>query len=437
MEDFLEEKKNVSSLAGCFAAKLAQNSGIGLETKKFTVSHAGKQHSYHLAHALLQLGVLQGFYTSSYVESPLLQSLILRSGNQFFSRRFKAGLASPYVHSHWGYELKEFWMRKRYGKTLAVQNQVYQRDTDFDLMMARKLPSLASTHFWGFQGSCHASLSAARASGKTAICELATAHVVQARKILSEEAKLLPEWADSIDNLYFPAAYEKRLEEEPFLADHVVAASRFTQWTLEASGLNPAKISVLPLGFEAEKIPFSQGVAGFGKRPLRLLYAGTVTQRKGIAYLLDAVEKFDKRDVELHIIGGIQGSGSAFLKRSHLYTHHLPVSQSELFARYGDYDALVLPTVFEGFGLVIVEAMAAGLPVITTSHSMGPDVITQAKNGYLVPIRDVEALVSSISALQKLTEPEYLQFRKEAREAALRFTWDRFRMELADLIRDF
>jgi glycosyltransferase involved in cell wall biosynthesis len=68
---------------------------------------------------------------------------------------------------------------------------------------------------------------------------------------------------------------------------------------------------------------------------------------------------------------------------------------------------------------------------------MGPDVITQAKNGYLVPIRDVEALVSSISALQKLTEPEYLQFRKEAREAALRFTWDRFRMELADLIRDF
>ena len=53
-------------------------------------------------------------------------------------------------------------MRKMQGKSLAVQNQVYQRDTDFDEMMARKLKGIKSTHFWGFQGSCHASLDAAK-----------------------------------------------------------------------------------------------------------------------------------------------------------------------------------------------------------------------------------------------------------------------------------
>lgn len=424
-------EKTFQAGAGQFAAKLPQNSVIGLETKKFTVSHAGKQHSYHLAKALLDLNLLEGFYTSSYIASPMLQNWVEKSGNTFFSRRFKKGLAAPYVHSHWGFELKEFWMRKMQGKSLAVQNQVYQRDTDFDQMLARKLARIPSSHFWGFQGSCHASLEAARNAGKVAICELATAHVVQARKILSEEARLQPEWADSLDNLYFPPAYEKRLEEEPFRADKVIAASGFTRWTLEESGVPKEKIEVLPLGFEADRIPFSLEHKDFENRPLRLLYAGTVTQRKGISYLLEAMEKLNAgRDIELHLIGGIQGSGEAFRKRKHLYHYHPAVSQLEMFQKYTEFDALVLPTVFEGFGLVIVEAMAAGLPVITTSHSMGPDVISNGKNGFLVPIRNSEALVQSISSLRSLSNEAYAEVRKQARGSASRFTWDQYALHL-------
>lgn len=431
-------KENVSSRSGYFGAKLAENSGFGLETQKFTVSHAGKQHSYHLAFALRQLGLLQGFYTSSYIESGLLQKLVLASGNSFFTRRFKEGLASPFVHSHWHYELKEMWMRKMQGKSLAVQNQVYQRDTDFDEMMARKMKGIRSTHFWGFQGSCHASLDAAKQSGKMAICELATAHVVQARKILSEEARLQPEWSDSIDNLYFPPAYEKRLEEEPFRADHVIAASQFTRWTLEETGVDPSRISVLPLGFEADKIPFSVESKGFENRPLRLLFAGTVTQRKGVSYLLEAMDSLPKdRSVELHFIGGIQGSGQAFHKRTELYTHHPAVSQMEMFRMYTEYDALVLPTVFEGFGLVIVEALAAGLPVITTPHSMGPDVIEQGENGWIVPIRDPKALADGIAQLRSKSDSAYARMREKARQSALRFTWERYGDALGTLVRLF
>lgn len=325
-------------------------------------------------------------------------------------------------------------MRKVQGKSLAVQNQVYQRDTDFDLMLARKMAEIPSTHFWGFQGSCHASLQAAKDTGKVAICELATAHVVQARKILTEEARHQPEWADSIDNLYFPAAYEKRLEEEPFRADKVIAASGFTRWTLEESGIPANRIEVLPLGFEADRIPFSLEHRDFENRPLRLLYAGTVTQRKGISYLLEAMEKMKAgRDIELHIVGGIQGSGDAFRKRKDLYTYHPAVSQLEMFQKYTEFDALVLPTVFEGFGLVIVEAMAAGLPVITTAHSMGPDVIVQAQNGWLVPIRNAAALAQAISSLRSLSNADYAELRNQARTAAGRFTWDQYAIHLKQL----
>ena len=420
-------KRKVSSPFGEFAAKLAQIFGTGLKTQKFTVSHAGKQHSYHLAYALRMFEKLQGFYTSSYIEQAWLQKLIAQSGNQFFTRRFKEGLAGPFVHSHWGFELKETIMRKLQGKSLAVQNQVYQRDVDFDQMMARKLPGIESSHFWGFQGSCHASLNAAKDTGKVAICELATAHVVQAKKILSEEAKLQPDWADSIDNLYFPPAYEKRLEEEPQRADIVIAASGFTKWTLTESGIPEKKIKVLPLGFEAEKIPFILPETGFSKRPLRLLFAGTATQRKGISYLMDAMKLIGQTpDIELHIVGGVQGSGTAFWKNKECFTYHNAVSQYEMFRLYQAYDALVLPTVFEGFGLVIVEAMAAGLPVITTSHSMGPEVIESEKNGWLIPIRDAKAIEKAIISLRNLDDDQYLQMRQNARNSALAFTWNRY-----------
>ena len=426
--------KKVSSLVGYFAAKLPQNSGTGLQTKKFTVSHAGKQHSYHLAHALILLDKLEGFYTSAYIEQEWLQQLVSKSGNQFFARRFRDGLVAPFVHSHWGFEIKEIILRKIYGKSVSVQNQVYQRDTDFDNMMARGLKKIRSTHFWGFQGSCHSSLIVAKDLGKTAICELATAHVILAKKILSEEAKLQPAWADSIDNLYFPPAYEKRLEQEPHHADFVVAASGFTKWTLQESGIDERKIKVLPLGFEADKIPFKMPEKGFSGRPIRLLFAGTVTQRKGISYLLEAMQSLGKNaGIELHVVGGIQGSGDEFWKNKQLFHYHPAVSQYEMFALYQDFDALVLPTVFEGFGLVIVEAMAAGLPVITTANSMGPEIIESGKNGWIVPIRDSTAIEKAISQLSNFSENQYLQMRQNARDSALQFTWERYGQNLAKI----
>ena len=86
-----------------------------------------------------------------------------------------------------------------------------------------------------------------------------------------------------------------------------------------------------------------------------------------------------------------------------------------------------------GFGLVIVEAMAAGLPVITTAHSMGPDVIAQGENGWLVPIRNADALAQSISSLRSLSNEAYAGVRNQARRAAGRFTWDQYALHLKEL----
>lgn len=401
---------------------------------KIILSHSGKQHAYHVAKALKKQGCLERFYTSSYIRNELLQKYLIKSKNTYWTRRFVEGVSGDEVNSNWRFELKEVFLRKLQGKSPAVQAAVYDRDMHFDDYVAKRLEKESGTGFWGFQGSCQNSLAKAHDLGIPTVCELSIAHVTEAYRILSEETLLSPNWADSIDNLQFPAQYQSRLELEPHLATHVLAASKFTQQSLENSGVDPGKIIVLPLGFDMQHIPYKVENKKFGKRPLRLLYAGTVTQRKGIRYLLDAMPHFTPDEVELHIIGGIQGSGDAFRRHEKYYTYHSPISQQELFNTYQDYDALVLPTLFEGFGLVIVEAMAAGLPVITTANSIGPDVITDRQNGYIVPIRDSFAIQQAIGELIQLTPIQYQTMRQAARDAAMAFTWDRYAENLSQLL---
>lgn len=405
---------------------------------RITVSHSGKQHSYHLARSLKRLGALDRFYTSSYITQPWLQRYFTEKGNTFFTRRFVEGLAAPDVEANWRFEFKEQWLRYRTGKSAATAEAVFQRDANFDHYVAGLISKRPSQAYWGFQGSAHDSLLAAKAAGKLAIVELATAHVTAAQRWLGEEKQLHPEWADSIDYLEFPAWYHKRLEQEPHVADVAIAASRFTQQTLLDDGIAANKIKLLPLGFELEHITYnpkrSSGGLGIQSRPLRLLYAGTITQRKGIKYLLEALKTFPSGEVELHCIGGVQGSGKALEEYKGLYELHGRISQYELFAAYQHYDALVLPTIFEGFGLVIVEAMAAGLPVITTPNSMGPDVVIDRQNGYLVPVRDVVALGDAISHLRSLNGEQYCAMSEAARQQVLNFTWQVYQQNLGHLI---
>lgn len=397
------------------------------------MSHSGKQHSYYVAKNLLELNMLDKFSTGSYVRSKFLQAYFTRSKNNFWTKRFIQDVYGSSVESNWRFELKYF-LFKRFSKSLADSERlIYEWDMAYDRYMAGRLEKYNAGFFWGFQGSCFESLAAAKNAGMKTICELSTAHVTVARKILQQECDLHPEWAESISNLHFPAAFEKRLEQEPFRADHVFAASEFTKQTLLEAGVEAKKIIKLPLGADVSKIKFVQKNDDFQNRPLRLLYAGTVTQRKGISYLLESMKNFSGKDVELHIIGNVFGAKEAFDKYKAHYIYHGPVSQQELFQKYTEYDALVLPTVFEGFALVVIEAMAAGLPVITTPNCIGPDIIEEDRNGYLLPIRDVQKLTEAISKLRSKSGSEFLLMSENARKAAQRFTWENHKRRIAEI----
>ena len=96
---------------------------------------------------------------------------------------------------------------------------------------------------------------------------------------------------------------------------------------------------------------------------------------------------------------------------------------------------LILPSLFEGFGLVILEAMAAGLPVITTHNTGGPDVIGEGKEGFVVPAGDAEALREKMEWFIKNPE-KTKEMGKAAHRKAKEFTWERYGAEYAEIVRE-
>ena len=105
------------------------------------------------------------------------------------------------------------------------------------------------------------------------------------------------------------------------------------------------------------------------------------------------------------------------------FRHWPHVPKSELGARYAAADLLVFPTLGDGFGLVIQEAMCSGTPVVTTPCGGGPECITDGVDGWIVPPRDIDALVERLRSLRRQSRTDSHEVGRAARARAERWTW--------------
>lgn len=399
--------------------------------KNVLISHAGKQHAYKLALSLQKLGRLSKFVTSAYYDPVRFPDSLFSSFagvDTFLKKRHEAGLSDK-VKRFPFFEIPELTLRALFGNNRLVSDAVCIRDMLFDGLVA-KTQIRDCKAFWGFQGSCRESLKKAREIKITAVAEFSTAHVTSAIKILGEEKEKNPEWADSINNLYFPAWYLERLKEEPFLADYCVVASGFSKKTLEDAGVEAGKILVLPLGVDIEKFAFEKRKKN---RPFQVLFVGSVGQRKGIKYLLDAVKRLNTHNVKLKIIGPIIGSGRTFKRYSGMHEYLGALNQDEIRRHMHESDCLVLPSVFEGFGRVIPEAMATGMPVIASANTAAPEIIREGVDGFVVEPRDIDGLSDKLEWLMT-NEKKAADMGCNARKRAEEFSWERYTQKLKKLI---
>jgi alpha-maltose-1-phosphate synthase len=257
----------------------------------------------------------------------------------------------------------------------------------------------------------------------------------EAQRIFREEAELQPEWAATLDGLQDSPAKLARKDEELASASSVIVASEFTRRTLLAyPGALAAPISVVPYGAEETVTEQALGERLAERRTglLRVLFVGGLTQRKGLSYVFSAMRTM-RAAATLTVVGrGASGRCAALegALREHTYVPSLP--SGELFALMRRHDVLVLPSLFEGFGLVLLEAMAQGLPVIATPHTAAPDLFVEEAAGIIVPVRSPEALAAAIERLANDSNQRE-QYAFAARRIAARMTWEAYGKKLVEI----
>lgn len=241
------------------------------------------------------------------------------------------------------------------------------------------------------------------------------------RRVPQAKASLLAEYELGLSEAEFAA-----LASEPRLANGWVAASRFTAQTLSDQGIPAAQVHVIPYG--VDPITFTSRLTPpAADQPFTVVYVGSLSQRKGLTYLLDAVRLLKSKRLRVRLCGrGVVDTRLLAAYADIAVEAKIGLSHSALIRELHSADVFALPSLAEGFGHVILEAMSCGLPVITTPHTCGPDVIESGKHGWIVPIRDSQAIAERLA--EGMANRAALAAMGEAAAVRARqFTWERFR----------
>jgi glycosyltransferase involved in cell wall biosynthesis len=182
-------------------------------------------------------------------------------------------------------------------------------------------------------------------------------------------------------------------------ADVILVNSDYVKQSFVAEGWNPSNIYVIPLGVREDFLGLKTNYASAG--PFRLLFTGNFGSRKGSHLIVQMAEKLRDKgvDFEVDIVGNIEDRSQLpnwFLQATNIHLHG-HVLQDDLKNFLVLADAYIFPTYAEGAAQSVKEAMAAGLPVITTFNSGAP--IAHGNNGWIVPVHDSNALVDAVQTL--------------------------------------
>jgi glycosyltransferase involved in cell wall biosynthesis len=307
--------------------------------------------------------------------------------------------------------------------------QVFWHNARFDRWVASRLKDFGNLAF-GYESSSLFTFRRAKELGLPRVLYQPIACAEKAVSLLDEEKRRFPGLADTLRYNWFPEEEFERRREERHLAEAILCASNFTKQSLVDVGVEADKIFVEPYG--VDQTLFSPSAEKFSN--FSIIWAASYTQTKGIGYLLEALAREPVPGGELVLAGYPYGTDAVALYEDRVRVRRIGhISRKELSQVMRRCHAHVFPTLIEGFGRNIIEAMASGLPVITTSHCGGPDLIEDGVTGFIVPIRDVDAICEKLAWINDHPQ-EAIEMGLRARERVASLTQADYRRRFADRI---
>jgi glycosyltransferase involved in cell wall biosynthesis len=349
-------------------------------------------HARQTALALLEKDWL-GEWRGSMLFSANSRSLLGKLGGSRLAsslqRRIIDEIPSQFLRSSWGLEPLRMAL-SRVPRCAGSVDWLWEREEwRLDRWASRRLVNFDGVI--GFEHGCLESLRNARKLGKKGVVIFASPHHNFFKTWVEPEARIHAGWMILDEAPLGRKSFKRdaRRDDEMQTADTVVCNSELTKETLVAAGVARDKAKVAPLGLFLHEASSDFTPA----REFRFLYAGPISLRKGFAYLQEAFLslKGSAHSMVLNVYGGIHVQAGK-LTGDPRVRFHGNVSYERLRRAFSEADVMIFPTLCDGFGQVVSEALNHGLPVICSRNAGAASFIQDGRNGFLIPPGDVEAI---------------------------------------------
>ena len=333
--------------------------------------------------------------------------------------RRRVGIPSALVHQHPFRESVRLLAGRlgaegliRHETGWASVDAVYR---DLDHQVSRRLGNESVVYC--YEDGALETFLAAKQRGIRCCYELPIAYWETSQRLLKEEAERLPEWEPTLRATRDSKSKLERKTQELALADLVICPSRFVQASLPGG----TRSIVAEFGSPPIRPLLERGVGG----PLRVLFAGSMSQRKGLADLFEAMKILGSPQAELIVMGSLEAPMNFYTHQYPGFLHQRPRAHEEFLALMQTCDVLVLPSIVEGRALVQQEALSCGLPLIVTPNAGGEDLVEEGETGFVVPIRNPHAVAERLEWFLRNRQllPE---MRKAAQRMAARCSWENY-----------
>lgn len=344
---------------------------------RVALSTPGKFHTFDLARELFAQDALAGIctgYPRFKLRNEGLPAELIRTFPWF---------TAPYMALKW---------RDRLPRWLVADWEILIAET-FDAWMTRALPECDV--FVGLSGTALNTGRRVQQRGGRYVCDRGSSHIRFQDQILREEHD---RWATPFSGV--DPRVIAREEAEYAAADCITVPSGFVRDSFIRQGVAPDRLRQLPYGVNLSR--FQPTGAPEADR-FDVLFVGGMSLRKGVQYLVQAYTRLNHPAKSLTFVGSPSPVLIENLSRRGLWpadarvVGHVP--QPELKHLMSKSHVMVLPSLEEGLAMVMAQAMACGCPVLASEHTGARDLFTDGEEGFIVPVRDVDALAQRLQQL--------------------------------------
>jgi len=363
-----------------------------------SVSVGGKFHMFNLAQQLEKSGHLKQLITS-YPKFEVIKYGIPKN-------KINSVLVKEIIERGWN--KLPYFFKNLYNPQYFI-SEVFDRSASFYL---RK-----SDIVFGNSSMFLHVMRKAKDLGAITVVERGSSHIKYQNKILEEEY-------EKFGIKSFKLAHSKIIEKELSEyeeADYISVPSLFVKKTFIEYEVPESKIIHNPYGVDLSwfrQIPKEDNV-------FRIIFGGGLSLRKGTHYLLQAFAELNLPNAELLLIGPESDEIIPFLKKyegKYKRLDYRPLK--ELYKYLSQGSVFVMPSLEEGLALVQPMAMACGLPIIATTNTGAEDIVRDGIDGFIIPIRDVDAIKEKILFLYNNSDIRSNMAKSAKERISANFTWD-------------